>query len=74
MKEYYFSLRMSYSDCLAIYYGQVQHAVLISEEGVRVQLPVSRIRNHIDALGIRGRFRLLIDENNKIVEFVRVSH
>lgn len=73
LNVYYFSLRMSYSECMQVYTGQIQHAVLTSEQGVRVQVPINRIKAHLDSFGVNGRFRLAVDQNNKIVAFERAD-
>ncbi len=69
---YYFSLDVDYLDCQVFYTGQLQHAVLMSDEGYRVQIPVVNLRRYIDSRGLKGRFRLLTDLNHKIVSFERV--
>ena len=64
---------MSYLECQVLYTGQLQNALLISEDGYRVQIPVVNLKRHIDSRGIKGRFRLLTDINNKIVSFERIN-
>ncbi|MFT6343143.1 MAG: hypothetical protein ACJAWQ_000188 [Paraglaciecola sp.] len=42
---------------------------MTAENGKRIQLPVQNLRPHVRPNGIKGRFRLIIDENNKIKSF-----
>lgn len=63
---------MSYTDCQALYQRAGQSAILISESGVRVQVPVSRLRPFIDSRGLTGRFRLVVSGENKIKTFDRL--
>ncbi|MCU4674683.1 DUF2835 domain-containing protein [Catenovulum sp. 2E275] len=71
---YFFSLNISYLECQVFYTGQLQHALLISEDGCRVQIPIINLRKHLDSRGLKGRFRLLTNTQNKIISFERLSY
>lgn len=72
MQEYYFSLRIPYAKCERFYLAGVNSAILISECGKRIQLPTKNLRFYIDRNGINGRFRLIIDEHNKVKSFEKM--
>jgi hypothetical protein len=42
---------------------------MTAKNGKRIQLPVQNLRLHVIANVIKERFRLIIDENNKIEVF-----
>ncbi|MFC3023963.1 DUF2835 domain-containing protein [Vibrio zhugei] len=65
MKDYYFSLNISYQEFVAHYSGVAANVVVMTEQNLRLQLPASRFRPYLSQLGIRGRFRLVTDDNNK---------
>ncbi|WP_082712326.1 DUF2835 domain-containing protein [Vibrio tritonius] len=66
MNQYFFSLNISYQTFLNHYSGQASTVLVVTENGLRLQLPAARLRPYLSQLGIRGRFRLVTDQNNKI--------
>ena len=66
MNQYFFSLNISYQTFLNHYSGQASTVLVVTENGLRLQLPAARLRPYLSQLGIRGRFRLITDHNNKI--------
>ncbi|WPC75299.1 DUF2835 domain-containing protein [Vibrio porteresiae] len=66
MNQYFFTLNISYQTFLSHYSGQASTVLVITENGLRLQLPAARLRPYLSQLGIRGRFRLITDQNNKI--------
>jgi hypothetical protein len=46
---------------------------MTSDCGKRVQLPVKNLRPFIESHGLRGRFRLVVNDVNKIDSFVKVG-
>lgn len=73
MQTFYFSLSLDYELCERLYFPQVNTVVVTAENGKRVQLPARNLRPHVSPVGIKGRFRLIVDDNNKIKSFERVS-
>ncbi|OXX75079.1 hypothetical protein B9J87_01540, partial [Vibrio sp. V19_P1S1T109] len=39
-----------------------------TDQGLRLQLPASRFRPFLSQIGVKGRFRLTTDQNNKFVK------
>lgn len=70
---FYFSLNVPYHQCQALYDGSAPHAILTADSGKRVQIPVNHLKQCINSAGLKGRFRLTVDENHKFIEFVRVT-
>lgn len=68
-KRYFFSIKMSYLDCQNLYQPGINSVMLRADSGQRVQIPVSNLRPFVTSTGIVGRFRLTIDENNKLIAF-----
>ncbi|RTZ16948.1 DUF2835 family protein [Vibrio aquaticus] len=68
MNSYYFSLNVSYQSFLAHYNGAASNILVVTEQGLRLQLPASRFRPFLSQIGLKGRFRLTTDQNNKFVK------
>lgn len=68
MKQYTFRLNITYQTFLQHYAGAASSVVVYSEQGLKLQIPASRLRPFLSQLGLRGRFRLVIDQDNKFVK------
>jgi hypothetical protein len=66
MQTFYFTLSIKYDLCERFYVPGINKVILTSDNGKRVQLPVQNLRPHVSQNGINGRFRLTVDNNNKI--------
>ena len=73
MQTYYFTLSLKYDLCERLYTPGTDKVIMTAENGKRIQLPVQNLRPHVSTNGIKGRFRLIIDENNKINVFERMT-
>ncbi|NCP63080.1 MAG: DUF2835 domain-containing protein [Paraglaciecola sp.] len=73
MRTYYFSLQLSYEQCQQLYYAGNNSAVVADESGIRVQVPTKNLRPFVTVTGIKGRFRLIVNEKNKIVSFEKMT-
>ncbi|MCF2909175.1 DUF2835 domain-containing protein [Pseudoalteromonas sp. DL2-H2.2] len=72
MQEYYFYMDLSHEQCMAYYHGHVEFIQVVEDGGKRIRFPAHHIRRHVSTLGVRGRFRLLLDENNRFVALEKV--
>ena len=72
MPEYRLNFYLSREDYLSYYKGSASVIVAEAEDGTRVQFPASAIRSFVTAEGVSGRFVLVTDESNKLVEFRRL--
>jgi hypothetical protein len=73
MQTYYFNLSLAYDSCESLYQPGRNTVVITAENGKRVQLPVKNLRPFIQRTGLRGRFRLVINDQNKVASFERTS-
>ncbi|MGM0481303.1 MAG: DUF2835 domain-containing protein [Pseudomonadota bacterium] len=71
--SYVFSISMSYQEFIEIYYGgAAQQLVVTSTGGTRVAIPAGRMVPFVDSAGVRGLFRLTVDDHNKFVGLERL--
>ncbi|CAH0526004.1 DUF2835 domain-containing protein [Vibrio hippocampi] len=68
MNSYFFNLNIPYQTYLSHYSGQASSIVVHTDQGLRLQLPASRFRPFVTQLGLKGRFRLVTDANNKFIK------
>ncbi|EJG1897567.1 DUF2835 domain-containing protein [Vibrio parahaemolyticus] len=68
MKHYYFTLNIPYQTFLSYYSGAASSVQVITNNGLRLQLPAAKFRPFLSQLGVRGRFRLTTDQNNKFLK------
>ena len=62
-----FSAHLSYSECEDLYKQQIKYLIVTNQEGKRIQLPKENLRKFVTPTGIKGRFELIVDQNNKLV-------
>ncbi|EPT1008499.1 DUF2835 domain-containing protein [Vibrio parahaemolyticus] len=68
MKHYYFTLNIPYQTFLSHYSGATSSVQVMTNNGLRLQLPAAKFRPFLSQLGVRGRFRLTTDQNNKFLK------
>jgi hypothetical protein len=73
MQTFYFTLSLTYDLCERLYVPGINTVVMTADNGKRIQLPVINLRPHVSPIGINGRFRLMIDDNNKIKNFEKMA-
>ncbi|MFA0088240.1 DUF2835 domain-containing protein [Vibrio sp. 10N.261.51.F12] len=66
-KKYFFSMNLSYQAFISHYSGHASSIMVQTDCGLRLQLPAVRFRAYLTQLGIKGRFRLTTDHNNKFL-------
>ena len=71
--RYPFELDVSPEQYLDYYRGIVKQVQVRSSTGQTVQFPASLLQKFVSTNGIRGRFVLFADANNKVVELRRVG-
>ncbi|ELR64562.1 hypothetical protein C942_02375 [Photobacterium marinum] len=72
MKSYTFSVNISYQNYLNHYSGAASTVLVITDNGLRLQLPASRFRPFLSQLGVRGRFRVIVNEQNRLDKIERI--
>ena len=72
MHTFEFDMTLSATKTRTIYEGQARHILVESDQGVMLQLPASNFYRYVTAEGIRGRFSVDVDADNKIVALRRL--
>jgi len=72
MNHYYFTISVTYQAYLQHYSGQASNVLIVTECGLKIQLPASRLRPFLTYGGIKGRFILATDSSNKFVELTKI--
>ena len=72
MRRFEFTMALSAEKTSRIYAGRATSILVHSDDGLRLQLPAANFRAYVDDNGIRGRFRVAIDADNRIVELQRI--
>ncbi|PKF50754.1 DUF2835 domain-containing protein [Enterovibrio nigricans] len=62
---YFFRVDISYHVFQQHYAGIAANVVVTTDHGLTLQLPASRLRPYLSQQGVKGRFRLIVDENNR---------
>ncbi len=73
MLHYTFRLGLSTEQLLALYRGEAQRLSVVSEQGLRIELPVHHLPRFVGHGGIHGRFRLTTDENHRFIDLERLA-
>ncbi|CCN34062.1 conserved hypothetical protein [Vibrio nigripulchritudo MADA3029] len=68
MNQYQFSLNITYQEFLNHYSGAASSVIVYTDQGLKIQLPASRFRPFLSQIGVKGRFRLTTDQNNKFLK------
>lgn len=71
-REFIFRLALSQEQVLAIYSG-VGKVLVRTEDGLRVQINAIHLRQFTTRDGIYGRFRMLIDEQNRMIGVEKIG-
>jgi len=66
MKSYTFSVYISYQSYLDHYSGAASTVVVVTDNGLKLQLPASRFRPFLSQLGVKGRFRITVNSQNRL--------
>lgn len=73
MRSFTFRVNISYQVFLQHYSGAASSAVVITENGLKLQLPAMRLRPYLTQMGVRGRFQVAVDDNNKLTTLTKLS-
>lgn len=74
MNEIRFRLEISAQEYLRYYQGEVDSVLVTIIGGKTIQFPASALQKHVDQSGVNGSFRILFDNNNKMVSMERISN
>lgn len=70
--EYELSISASYAQCEQLYQIANNTVVVQTTTGLSIQLPTKNLRPFVTPVGIHGRFRLIINKQNKIHSLTRI--
>lgn len=73
-RQFTFALVFSPSELERRYYkDRVDNILVMTEQGLRVQLPLRRLVPFITSVGIRGRFLLTLDQQNRFISLQKIA-
>lgn len=74
VQHHRFSLVIGPTDFERVYYRQqARHVIVSTERGLRLQLALRHFAPFITEFGIRGRFELTLDEQNRFVSMQKIG-
>lgn len=74
MNEIRFRIAISAQEYLRFYQGDVDSVRIKTVDGRVIQFPAGALQKYVDQFGVNGSFRIIYDENNKLVCLERVSN
>lgn len=74
MNEIRFRLEISAEEYLRYYQGEVDSVRVRMADGRIIQFPANALQKYISQSGISGSFRIVFDDNNKMISLERVSN
>ena len=73
MRQFYFRLNISYQAFEQLYKTPNTVVKVRAESGQMLQLPAMRFVPFFSQLGVRGRFQLTLDDNNRFQKLLLLS-
>ncbi|KJF86940.1 DUF2835 family protein [Photobacterium phosphoreum] len=72
MRSFTFNVNISYNTFLQHYSGTASSVVVLTDTGLKLQLPAVRLRGFLTHAGIMGKFRVLVNNDNKFETIERI--
>lgn len=72
MRSFTFTLNISYNLFLQHYSGSASSVVVLTDTGLKLQLPAIRLRNFLTHAGITGKFRVMVNSDNRLEIIERI--
>ena len=73
VRRYTFSLSLSPIQLQQYYRGELTTLLVVSEQGLRIQLPLSALRPYFSHTGVKGRFLLEVSSQGKLRRLKQLS-
>ena len=73
MKSFFFSINMDYAECDALYQSAIRYVVVKDREGKNIQLKKSHVLKFLTPQGIKGNYRLDVDDNHSFKALKRID-
>ena len=74
MNEVRFRISIPADEYLLYYQGKVNTVHVTTNHGKTIQFPAGALQKFVDQNGVKGSFRVIYDDNNKLVQIERVSY
>lgn len=72
-KRYRFSLQLAPAQLRHYYQGRAGTIQVLAECGQRLRFPAGRLRPFMTHTGVRGRFQLTVDAENRVIELKKIN-
>ncbi|MEC6797408.1 DUF2835 domain-containing protein [Photobacterium sp. S4TG1] len=72
MRSFTFTIDMSYTLFQQHYSGAASSVVVLTDTGLKLQLPAIRLRRFLTHAGITGKFRVVVTNDNKLETIERL--
>lgn len=72
MKEYDFSIEVSYQEWLAFYQGHYQEFIVTTNQGQRLQIQADHFTEFTTPAGLHGHFKVTVSPQNKVVSLIQL--
>jgi len=72
MKRMRFSLDIPADKYLAYYQGSAKSVIVMTEAGLSLKFPASELQKFVKHDGIKGRFEIVFNAQNKLVSMNRI--
>lgn len=72
-KTLYFNIDVSHDEMLRYYKGSVNQVVVTTADNTKIQFPIQFIKEYVRHDGIHGHFRIVFDENNKLLSLDKLT-
>jgi len=66
MNTYTFTVNITYQSYLNHYSGAASTVLVVTDNGLKLQLPAARFRPFLSQLGVKGRFRVTVNAQNRL--------
>jgi hypothetical protein len=73
LKSFELSLWIPRDDILDFYAGRARRISVVADNGLRLELPAEAFRRFVDHRGIKGRFRVLVTDEDRLIEVQRLA-
>jgi hypothetical protein len=73
MRVLNFTVNLSHEEMLAIYNGAIKKVMVHSDTGLRIELNAYHFKAFTTMNGVRGRFKMVLDDNNKMLSLEKIA-
>ncbi|MCT7656723.1 DUF2835 domain-containing protein [Oceanimonas sp. NS1] len=73
MQRLRFRLAISAAELQRYYSGRVSALTVMTEQGLRLQLPLHHFRRYVGHAGLSGRFEVVLNEHNQLQRLERLA-